>query len=175
MRPTRLAVGDVFVGRIERSGSARCDPLAIRHRARLYTRRMGETNDSTTVLDRVRELVSAEGDILVAIVFGSMATGRCGPESDLDIAALGKSPFTTEQRTRLIRQLAAETGRPVDLVDLRTAGLPVLRSALAGGKRIVCKDQAAYAALVSKMLLDNADFEPYRKRMLRERRDAWIH
>ena len=136
---------------------------------------MGEPSDSTVGLDRIRELLSADEDVVVAIVFGSVASGHHGPESDLDIAVLGESPLTTGQRTRLIRQLAAETGRPVDLVDLRTAGLPVLRSALAGGKRIVCKDQAAYAGLVSKMLLDNADFEPYRKRMLRERRDAWIH
>ncbi|MCK8516955.1 nucleotidyltransferase domain-containing protein [Methylonatrum kenyense] len=135
---------------------------------------MSELRDSTMVLDRVREVVSADENVLVAIVFGSVGSGHHGPESDLDVAVLGRSPLSAERRARLIRQLAAEAGRPVDLVDLRTAGLPVLRSALAGGKRILCKDQAAYAGLVSRMLLDNADFEPYRSRMLQERRNAWI-
>jgi hypothetical protein len=62
----------------------------------------------------------------------------------------------------------------VDLVDLRTSGVVVTRAALTQGKRLICKDRAALASLLSRTLLDVADFLPYRQRILAERRETWI-
>jgi hypothetical protein len=44
---------------------------------------------------------------------------------------------------------------------------------LRGGRRILGSD-SDYAALIRRHVLDQADFAPYRARILAERRDAWI-
>ncbi|HYW93616.1 MAG TPA: nucleotidyltransferase domain-containing protein [Gammaproteobacteria bacterium] len=126
------------------------------------------------LLDEVSDVLSSQEDIVVGIAFGSLAAGRAGPHSDIDIAVLGRlAPLGSRRKAELIRDLAAVTGRPVDLIDLRTAGVAVRRAAIRGGRRLVCKDRRAYDALVSKMMTDAEDFLPYRERMLRERLRAW--
>lgn len=125
-------------------------------------------------LDRLRERLAAEPDVVLAIAFGSVSGGTSRVDSDFDLAVLTNTPLAAGRRQDLIRLAADITGRPVDLVDLRTAGVPVLRSALREGRRLVCRDRRAWEQLVSRMLADTEDFLPYRERMLKERRAAWI-
>jgi hypothetical protein len=73
----------------------------------------------------------------------------------------------------LTEEIAEATGRPVDLVDLGTAGEPLVGAILAGGRRLVGSDEA-YARVLVRHLFDQADFLPYRERILAERRKAWI-
>lgn len=124
-------------------------------------------------LAAVAEALAREPDIQVVIVFGSAATGRTDADSDFDIAVLGVEVLDTDRRLSLIRRIGELTGRPVDLVDLRTAGVVTLRSVFRNGRRLVCKDRRAYDRLLSRMLVDTEDFLPYRERMLRQRRNAW--
>ena len=126
------------------------------------------------VLERLAERLSLDEDIVIAIAFGSIVTGGLRPDSDVDIAILTQQPLNTQRRQELICLLADITGRPVDLVNLRTAGVILMRSLLKHGKRLVCKDRRAYDSLVSRMLVDVADFLPYHQRLLKERRKAWI-
>lgn len=126
------------------------------------------------MLQRLAQQLDAEPDIVIAIVFGSMATGHLHPDSDLDIAILAPEPLDASRRQALIRLVADASGRAVDLVDLRTAGVLLMRSVLCQGRRLVCKDRRAYDLLVSRMLVDTADFLPYRQRIMEERRKAWI-
>lgn len=126
-------------------------------------------------LDRVRALLEAQPDIQVAIVFGSVALGTAGPHSDFDIGVLAERPLDASRKSGLVQAIADITGRPVDLIDLRTAGVMVLRSVFGTGRRLICRDRRAYDQLLTRMLTDAEDFLPYRQRMLRERRDAWIH
>ena len=128
------------------------------------------TNQS---LGRIRKYLENQGDIRLAIVFGSLATGRARPDSDLDIAVAADAPLTAERKMALIAGLAGVTGRSVDLIDLKTVGEPLLGQILAGGKRLLGSDQA-HAELLRRHLFDQADFLPLRKRMLRERREAWL-
>jgi uncharacterized protein len=93
--------------------------------------------------------------------------------SDLDVAVSADQPLTVERKMDLIAGLAGITGRSVDLVDLRTVGEPLLGQILAGGRRILGSDQS-YARLVTRHLFDQADFLPYRDRMLAERRGKWL-
>nr|MBP6583282.1 nucleotidyltransferase domain-containing protein [Chromatiaceae bacterium] len=69
--------------------------------------------------------------------------------------------------------LAEAMGRPVDVVDLSTVGEPLLGQIMTGGRRLL-GDDARYAALLSQHLFAQADFMPYRRRILQERRRAWI-
>lgn len=118
--------------------------------------------------------LGAAGDLVIAIAFGSAVAGGLRRESDLDIAVLARKPLSAGRRLELIALLADLGGRPVDLVDLSTSGISVTRAALTEGKLLVCRDRSALAKLIPRMLLDTADFLPYRERILRERRASWI-
>lgn len=127
----------------------------------------------TPIFKELTRLLIEQPDILLATVFGSVAAGTARVDSDLDVAVLADRPLVTGRKRQLIEMLAEASGRPVDLVDLRTAGVLVLHSALRG-KRLVCRNNAVYASLLSRALFDSADFLPYHERLLRERRNAWI-
>jgi hypothetical protein len=73
----------------------------------------------------------------------------------------------------LIENLAQATGLPIDLIDLKLAGEPLLGQILKHGVRLLGSDED-YAALLTRHLFDAADFLPYRRRILAERRQAWI-
>lgn len=124
--------------------------------------------------EAVRDFLASQADIQLGIVFGSLAEDRARRDSDLDIALLANRPLGSERFTRLIESLAQLSGRPIDLVDLKTAGVPIARSAILGGKVIFSRSREVYPAQVTRVLIDSADFLPYRNRILKERRDAWI-
>ncbi len=124
-------------------------------------------------IDAVTHIVKRYPGLKLAIVFGSVATGTAHHDSDLDLAVWFDTPVQTNLRKDLIETLAVELGRPVDLIDLATAGQPLLGEILSKGKRIAGSD-AAYGALISKNLFDRTDFLPYRRRILDQRRKAWL-
>ncbi len=110
-------------------------------------------------------------EIHTAYIFGSVAKGSAKLESDLDIAVQGDNSLTTEQHIALIGDLAVATGRAIDLIDLKTAGEPLLGEILQG-QRLLGGD-AEHAELIKRHLFDSADFLPYVERMLAERRAQW--
>jgi hypothetical protein len=73
----------------------------------------------------------------------------------------------------LIGELAERVGRPIDLIDLRTVGEPLLGQIVVNGIRLV-GDDTAYANLIKRHWFEEADFMPYVRRLLAERRNAWI-
>jgi predicted nucleotidyltransferase len=102
-----------------------------------------------------------------------LATGTVGPDSDVDLAVECAEALTAEVKRRLIEDLAEAGGRPVDLVDLHGARPALVGSVLRQGKRLR-GDTEAYARLVSRHLIDTADFLPYYRRTPAARRQAWI-
>lgn len=132
------------------------------------------TADHESLLQQLGRTLEGEPDIQLVTVFGSAAAGRLTADSDIDVAVLADAPLDPSRRKRLIEVLARVSGRPVDLIDLGTAGVPITRSALLGGRRILCRNRRVYGALLARTLADSADFLPYRERILRHRRRAWI-
>jgi predicted nucleotidyltransferase len=125
--------------------------------------------DSTQTL---RTTLEHERGILLAFVFGSVAAGTARIDSDIDIAVLKEQPLSAAEKAGLIEKIADITGRPVDLIDLRTVGEPLLGE-IFKGKRIAGSDEQ-HARLLTRHLLDVADFLPLQQRILKERRDQWI-
>lgn len=125
-------------------------------------------------LERLAVALAEERDVQLAVAFGSLARSEARFDSDVDIAVLTVRPLTTERRASLMELVASVVGRAVDLVDLRTAGVPLLRSVLRGGRELVRTDEAAYGRLVARMVTDAEDLLPLQQRMLRERRERWI-
>lgn len=111
--------------------------------------------------------------IELGLLFGSVAAGLQRPDSDLDIAVAASHRLTAEEKMDIIASLAEATGRPIDLVDLRQAGEPLLGQILAHGRRLMGSD-LAYAPWITRHVLNQVDFVPYRDRILAERRAAWI-
>ena len=118
-------------------------------------------------------LLGQHPGVELAILFGSVATGQAQWQSDIDLAISLGRPATAQERIELIEQIAMATGRPVDLIDLTQVGEPLLGQILARGQRVIGSDEA-YARLLSRHLIEQADFLPYRNRILEERRRAWI-
>ena len=111
--------------------------------------------------------------LVLALVFGSVAQGRERADSELDIAVAARQPLTPVERMNIIAALAEQTGRPVDLIDLYGVADPLLGQIVRHGRRLLGSD-SEYGNLISKHLFEQADFMPYRNRVLAERRAAWI-
>lgn len=120
----------------------------------------------------LRAILSRHAEIKLAVLFGSLAVGGVRPDSDIDIAVQSHNHLSSAAKILLIGEMAAVIGRPVDLVDLQTAGEPLLGEILKG-RRILGSD-ADYARLLTRHLIDAADFLPLQQRILKERRDTWI-
>ncbi len=102
-----------------------------------------------------------------------MAKGAQRPDSDVDVGVLSPKPLDADQRIELIDALALALGRPVDLIDLKSAGLPILNQILKHGLRI-CGSDSQMANRVYQNLIDRADFLPLRNRILKGQQDAWM-
>jgi len=121
----------------------------------------------------LREVLAGFPELILALVFGSVAKGLQRIDSDLDIAVVAKQALTVDEKIVIISALAEKTGRPVDLVDLKVVGEPLLGQIVQHGRRLLGSD-GEYGRLISRHLFEQADFMPYRNRILAERRAAWI-
>lgn len=118
--------------------------------------------------------LSVEPGIRLAIVFGSFAESRERPDSDVDIAVESNKPLTVDQKNVLIESLVDRFGRPIDLIDLRTVGEPLLNRIMTTGQQIM-GTRSDFARLVQRNLVEQADFVPLQQRITRERLDRWIN
>lgn len=134
-----------------------------------------ENTETAARLDeqQVRETLARHPELELAILFGSRAAGSARRDSDIDLAVSVGRPLSANERMALLAEVAVATGQSVDLIDLTRTGEPLLGQILKCGKRLV-GDADAYARLLTRHLLDQADFLPYRQRILAERRKAWI-
>lgn len=132
------------------------------------------TNEPADVHSAITKVLARHPAIVIAILFGSLAAGRAHRESDLDLAIESDAPLTPELRIQVIDELAVALGRPVDLIDLSRTHNPLLQQILIHGQRVICHDRTRYAELIRRMAYEEADVMPYYRRILAERREAWI-
>jgi predicted nucleotidyltransferase len=126
-------------------------------------------------LDRkIKHVMARHPSVVLAIPFGSMATDQARNDSDLDIAVATSTPLTTQTHIAIIEDLALTVGRPVDLIDLDRTHNPLLQQILTKGRRVLCHDRTRYAELLLRMVYEEADLMPYYRRILSDRRQAWI-
>lgn len=134
-----------------------------------------QTPEALESLDRrIVSVLARHPEIRLAFLFGSLARGTARPASDVDLGVVADVPLGAEQKSALIEDIALASGRSVDLVDLQTASGLVLQEALTKGRRLLLSDRALFAGLMARMWADEADFQPYRRRILEARRKAWI-
>ena len=122
---------------------------------------------------QLREVLTCFPTLVLVLLFGSVAQGNERSDSDLDIAVAAEQALTAVDKMAIIAALAEQTGRPVDLIDLKVVAEPLLGQILRHGRRLMGSD-GEYGQLISRHLFEQADFMPYRNRVLAERRAAWI-
>ena len=132
-----------------------------------------QTAATNPIDQQLREVLSGFPQIMLAILFGSVARGTANAQSDLDLAVIAEKPLQAAEKIQIIEALAMATGRPIDLVDVYAAPEPLLGQVLKHGRRVLGTDQA-YAKLLYRHLIEQADFVPLQNRILSERRIAWI-
>jgi uncharacterized protein len=126
-----------------------------------------------TIDAQLKEVLAHFPQITLAVLFGSVALGLQREDSDLDIAVAADHPLTVAEKISIINALAELTGCPVDLIDLSVVSEPLLGQIVRHGRRVLGSD-TLYGELISRHLFEQADFMPYRTRLLAERRMAWI-
>lgn len=89
-----------------------------------------------TDLDELIDVLRSCG-VIYAVLFGSASRDELRPDSDLDLAVAAAGPLSAATRYNVIDRVSAISGRPVDLVDLKTARGLVLARALQG-KELFC-------------------------------------
>src|SRR4030066_728023 len=122
---------------------------------------------------QLKEVLSHFPKIALAVLFGSVALGHQRADSDWDIAVAADHPLTADEKLAMISALAERTGRPVDLIDLSAVSEPLLGQIVRHGRRVLGSD-ILHGELISRHVFEQADFMPYRTRLLAERRMAWI-
>jgi predicted nucleotidyltransferase len=129
-------------------------------------------NPDTHLTDQLRSALKGFPGLELVLLFGSLGRGQARPDSDVDIAVQADHPLSAQERMALIDTVSQTLQRPVDLVDLRTAGEPTKGQVVRHGRRVL-GSSAAHGRLIYTQLVDQADFGPLRRRILEERRIAW--
>jgi len=127
------------------------------------------------IVSQIRTLLLLEPGIKLALLYGSCATGKMRPDSDVDIAVLFDRPLDAGRRMDLVARLGQNLARPVDLADLSSLNGTILRQILCEGRVLIKNDPAAWAALIKRMIYHQADLLPLLQRMLQERQKRFAY
>jgi hypothetical protein len=114
---------------------------------------------------RLGPIVASEPAVAAAYVFGSVARGEAGPESDLDVAILYRRGEPQEVHARVAAELAASMARAagieaVDIIDLEAQGSIFAHRVLCEGRRIYEGDPARRVDFESDTIVRALDFRP---------------
>lgn len=119
-------------------------------------------------LDALTEALSADPRIDAAWLFGSRATGRARPDSDVDLAYIpadddARAALQADLLTLLGRLTLAAAARQVQLIDLPAAGSALRRQVFRDGHLLFDHDPARTTALLEKTMLEYVDEFYYRR------------
>lgn len=109
--------------------------------------------------------------VLAVYVFGSVAAGNAGHESDLDLAVLAAGPLPAVQLWETAQQLSEQTACSIDLVDLRTASAVMRMEVIGHGRRLLCDDAESAEAFEDFVFADHARLNEERAAILEDIRE----
>lgn len=120
----------------------------------------------------IHEALSRVEEIRLAYLFGSQASGRMGPLSDIDVAVLIDPKLTERDRHSAVKQSFVELVRAlhtdeIDLVDLEKAPPSLLNSIVNKGRIILDRDPTLRIRFVRDSILNYLDTKPLRKELSR--------
>ncbi len=121
--------------------------------------------DAATLEGAIAKAAEQCPNVLAAYVFGSRARGEGRAHSDLDVAVLETPgrPLDLEAEDRLRRAIAAATGLRVDLAFLRPSSPVPAFEVLAGGRRVLARDEERADEIEEDLLRRYLDTEHLRR------------
>jgi predicted nucleotidyltransferase len=126
------------------------------------------------VLARVQPLLDREPAVVWAYLFGSCAREGRGRDVDLAIMTTSGALPTAVAFGQLVARLEAAAGCKVDLVDLRTAPLPLAGALLRDRIVVVDRDREARHQWEADTTSRWLDFAPAYERSAQVRREAML-
>jgi predicted nucleotidyltransferase len=120
--------------------------------------------DTPLNIEALVNCLAAQPDVLTAYLFGSYATGKARPESDVDVALLLSGTDEVERferRLRLMGEVEEALGRrPADVVVLNDAPPLLAHQVLRHGRLIFERDRAARVEFEVRAGKIYADLQP---------------
>ncbi|NLX91876.1 MAG: nucleotidyltransferase domain-containing protein [Firmicutes bacterium] len=115
-------------------------------------------------LNKLTAFLEKDTDILLGYLFGSQATDKAGPLSDVDIAVLLKSTSKKElfaKRLVLLREFTKIfAANDIDLVILNEAPIALKYNILKNSKPLYIFDENLHFQLVQETISQYLDFKP---------------
>ncbi|HVG09442.1 MAG TPA: nucleotidyltransferase domain-containing protein [Thermoanaerobaculia bacterium] len=118
------------------------------------------------VVESLKKALRGRKDVRLALLFGSRAKGRARPDSDADVAVLGKDLNVFS----LTSDLSHAAGVEVDVVSLKDPGFPLLNVLLRDGIVLHEGERGAAATWRSRAWLQAETDRPWFERM----RDSFL-
>lgn len=120
------------------------------------------------------EAVADESDVVAAYLFGSVARGTAGPQSDVDVALLlapgvAGDAVCGRVEDRLARRLHTDR---IDVVSVIDTPIPVRYRIFRDGARVVCRQPALCQRVVADAVSRYLDFQPVRERAFEQLRNS---
>ena len=112
-------------------------------------------------LEELIQLFSRYPEIRAAYLFGSQATQKTHPESDLDIALVPGSPELREKKLDLYIELARLGFDHVDLVILDSDDIVLKFEAVRHNQLLYASPDHDHPSYYSKIIRQYFDFVPY--------------
>lgn len=111
------------------------------------------------------QVLRGHPEVELAILFGSRARGTSHAKSDVDLAIRGDT-----DRLALAAEASLACGQEVDVVDLDTAGVPLLEALVRDGRKLYEARPGRFATWRAQALGQLEIDGPWYRRM----RDAWL-
>lgn len=119
----------------------------------------------------IRQSLCRHPEIIAAYVYGSAASGKLTPMSDIDVAILLREVPAFEHKLSLLAEVGADLQehfrREADVKILNTIqSLPLLHEIFSTGKLIFEGDRERHRDFVARALIAYLDFQPTYERCL---------
>ena len=129
--------------------------------------------DKAVLEKKLMDYLARNNDVVIAVLYGSMASNQATAKSDVDLGILGPKIYTVEQLYEITSHLEQELQREIDLLDLRVTHGAILEEILCRGRILQLRDHEVYAQLILRMWYEREDDARYSKITLDERLKRW--
>jgi predicted nucleotidyltransferase len=127
------------------------------------------------LITKLKEALEGKAEIRLALLFGSYATGKADPNSDIDLAIAYDSKLTMEERIELGQGLSRLLNKEIDLIDLRTASGILLQQIVSNRKTLINRDAKLYGDIIARQITEELDFIPLYEQLLKSKRERFIN
>ncbi len=131
---------------------------------------------SNAHIEKISEILHNQPDVQFAYLFGSQATGKVTPMSDVDFALIFQDELSARERLRLrlhVMALFSEVlqRNDIDVADLNEADEVLRYQVLKHGRLIFCRDKAAQIEFFVRTLHEYFDTQPLREFFLEKMKE----